>query len=254
MQQEPPFFLWGTEKTPAQQGRMRQTLMYGGLPWVVVLIFMLAYWPRLPGPEMCSILGACAGLEICLWGFWRMEDHEWRRKDWFPRFHFLVHYIFLCSTFLLLWWMVALLELPLTGWQTLQVLCLLALWPLAKWLAESVQAFPIIPPAWEMGEHVVGLVRLAIGAWWVVGLINAVILELNRDYPTDPITLLILFWAIGGAVTLACLILGVGHWVRLFGHLASVSIPDKSVSGGKPKAETVTEKTRSVISFGSDRF
>ena len=79
----------------------------------------------------------------------------------------------------------------------------------------------------------------------LVGLLTGVVLDANRDYPTDPTPLLLFLWLLALLALLAGIVLTVAQWHRLFGQRQ----PPQSLDDPPPPSPPASR-----LRFGSDRF
>lgn len=253
-----PFEKWG-RRNKSIRHELRQTYAIGLLPLLIWLVLWMANWPRLPSPGATGLLGMTAGLLLCLWGAWNLEPGKWKHEQWCAHLHFATRYLLAGFSLLMLWWAIQSLGLVIPVWVDIFAIVLILVWPLARFLHEFYDhPDKPLPPRQNMFQYALFLFRIAIGVWFVTGCINTIILELNRDYPTDPTAILVFFRALAGIITLACFILTAGHWHTLFGRRKTDEIRFEEVenqdtppddSAGRPDAAPARR-----VSFGSDKY
>ncbi len=100
-------------------------------------------------------------------------------------------------------------------------------------------------PHVEMAHILCQQVEMVLGVLALVGLISGAVLDANQAYPTDPTPLLLLLWMLALMAVLAGVVMGVAHWIRLFGRRQ----PPQPLDDEPPPAAS-----GKGLRFGSDKF
>ena len=224
--------------------QVRQTLALGLVPLGVVLLLIAARAPEPPLPSLWIGLGVVFGGMGLLWGRWRRSGR--RRCRGFSTAHFLIRYLFIVLCPALLWIVFGDTILEMAGiFPPILLGLLLLIYPVSRILRERAGPDPARTPHVEMARILCGQIEMVLGVFAFMGLVSGAVLDANRDYPTDPTPLLLLFWLLALMALLAGATIGAAHWTRLFG----ASRPPQSLDDDPPPAPP-----KNPLRFGSDQF
>lgn len=224
--------------------QVRQTLALGLMPLGIVLLLVAAGTPEWPSPGIWFGAGATLGGMGLLWGLWRRSARK--PLVGFSTTHFLIRYLFIVLCPVLLWIVFGDVILDLAGLgPPVLVGLMLLVYPVSRILRERSGPDPELSPHIEMARIVCQQIQMVLGVFAMMGLLSGVILDANRDYPTDPTPLLLLLWLLALLALLAGTVLGVAHWARLYGKRGPPQSLDDEPEPSRPRAPP---------RFGSDRF
>jgi hypothetical protein len=224
--------------------QVRQTLALGLVPLGIVFLLMAAGMPEWPRPSLWAGAGLALGGMALLWILWRRSGHRHRRG--YSTTHFLIRYLFIGLCPVLLWIVFGEVILDMAGLLPPILLGLLLLvYPVSRILRERAGPDPLLAPHVEMAHIVCQQVEMVLGVFALVGLVSGAVLDANQDYPTDPTPLLLLLWLLALLAVLAGAVLGVAHWVRLFGKRG----PPQPLDDLPPPTGP-----RNNVRFGSENF
>jgi hypothetical protein len=215
MMADAPLFSYLAIMAPMAQVQARQTLAMALLPMGISVLLVAAMLPALPPVGLWICMGMAIGLMVgfVVVGMWA------RKRDWrgFSIFHFLVRYIFIALCPLLLWTGFASTLHEMSGhWPFTLLMVWLVMYPVGRILHEKAGPHGAQSPRLEMAHILVRQVEMLLAVFALMGLVSGVILEANRDYPTDLTTPLLLLWILGVVVLLASALVSAANWVRLF--------------------------------------
>ena len=239
-----PLFPSLCAEAPLADVQVRQTLAMGLVPLGVVLLLTAARAPEPPLPSLWAGMGATLGGMALLWGVWRRTGR--RRRCGFSTLHFLIRYLFIVLCPALLWIVFGDMILEMAGIFPPVLLGLLVLlYPVSRILRERVGPDPALAPHVEMAHLLCQQIEMVLGVFAFMGLVSGAVLDANRDYPTDPTPLLLLFWLLALMALLAGAVIGTAHWARLFGS----SRPPQPLDDDPPPAPP-----KKPLRVGSDQF
>lgn len=239
-----PLFPSLCAEAPLASLQVRQTLAMGLVPLGIVLLLMAAGAPERPGAGLWGGAAATLGGMAALWFLWRRAGHRHRRG--FSTAHFLIRYLFIALGPALLWIVFGEVIVEMAGiFPPLLLALLLLVYPVSRILRERVGPDPLLAPHVEMAHILCQQVEMVLGVFALVGLVSGAVLDANQDYPTDPTPLLLLLWMLALLAVLAGAVLGVAHWVRLFGKRA----PPQPLDDLPPPTGP-----RTSVRFGSENF
>ena len=197
--------------------QMRQTLALGLVPLGLVLLLFAAAAPDAPPWSVWVAGGLALGGLAVLAGMWRRAGRRYLRG--YSTTHFLIRYLFVILCPLLLWIVFGRTILELGGlFPPLLLALLLLLYPAGRILQERVGPDPTAVPRFAMAYLVCQQIQMVLLVVALVGLLTGVVLDANRDYPTDPTPLLLFLWLLALLALLAGIVLTVAQWHRLFGQ------------------------------------
>ena len=244
MKARPPLFPALDAEAPLADVQLRQTLALGLVPLGLALLLMAAGTPQWPSPALWAGAGAAAGGMALLAFLWRRAGRRFRRG--FSTTHYLVRYLFIVLCPLLLWSVYRATIVELAGlFPPVLFGLLLLVYPVGRILRGFVGPNPQAAPHVEMAFIVCQQLEMVLLVFSIAGLISGAIVDANRDYPTDPLPLLIVVWLLALLGLLAGAVLGFAHGVRLFTRAA----PPQKLDDEPPPAAS-----RTPVRFGSDRF
>lgn len=224
--------------------QMRQTLALGLVPLGLVLLLFAAAAPDAPPWSVWVAGGLALGGLAVLAGMWRRAGRRYLRG--YSTTHFLIRYLFVILCPLLLWIVFGRTILELGGlFRPLLLALLLLLYPAGRILQERVGPDPTAVPRFAMAYLVCQQIQMVLLVVALVGLLTGVVLDANRDYPTDPTPLLLFLWLLALLALLAGIVLTVAQWHRLFGQRQ----PPQSLDDPPPPSPPASR-----LRFGSDRF
>jgi hypothetical protein len=224
--------------------QVRQTLAMGLLPLGIALLLMAAGAPAWPAPGIWAGTAATLLAMALLWGLWRKSGHRHLRG--YSTTHFLVRYLFIVLSPLLLWIVFGEVLLEMAGiLPPLMLGLLLLLYPAGRILKERVGTTPLQSPHAEMARIVCQQVEVVLLVFVIFGMLSGAVLDAHRDYPTDPTPLLLFFWLLALLAVLISVVLAAARWHQLFGRRTTPQALDD-----EPPAPAARHPGR----FGSDRF
>jgi hypothetical protein len=245
MKSSPTLFPSLCAETALADLQVRQTLAMGLVPLGLTLLLMAARAPAHPSPGLwCGAIASLVG-QLLVWGLWRRSRRG--HVSVYSTIHFLVRYLFVVLCPAMLWVVFGATILEMAGiWPPILLGLLLLVFPVSRILRERVGPDPMQAPHVEMAHIVCQQIEMVLGTFSFMGLISGAVLDANKDYPTDPTPLLIIFWMLALIAVLIGAVLGATHWVRLY---AKPKPPQPLDDEPPPAAEP-----KPSLRFGSERF
>ncbi|HXK80064.1 MAG TPA: hypothetical protein PLB42_07810 [Kiritimatiellia bacterium] len=221
--------------------QVRQTLALGLLPLGVAVLLMAAGFPP---TGLAVTAGLVMALMALLWRQWWRAQRG--RTRGFSTLHFLARYFFVAACPVLLWLVFGGTILELTGaFPPILLALLLAIHPVGLILRARSGPDPSLSPRNELARIICQQTEMVLLVLALAGLLSGAVLDANRDYPTEPLPLLIAIWLLAVVVLVAGVVTSYAHASQLRGHPGPPQPLDDP-----PPAPPADQPAR----YGSDRF
>lgn len=199
-----------------------QTRLLGLLPIGVSTLFLLARASR-AGPGLWCVCGVCLGLEILLWGAFKLYFLRQRQSRlgaylaatsdlWFPYLLFTLQNLFFILLLLMLWFTLADLGFPAQALEHSLFILLLAMIPVRRF----IRRMQLVTPSSKVhfADRIFRYLTTIIATLFVAGCMTRFMIPPGTSLTWHAPPGVVFVWVIGVLIILGCLLLMFDGYLR----------------------------------------